>query len=136
MTDPGILFEEAKKAREYSYSPYSRFAVGAALLTSDGKIISGCNVENSSFGITNCAERTALFKAVSEGERSFLAIAIAGGKVLPDGAMEEAFCPPCGACRQALLEFCKKDLSVIIGKEDGTYMVTTLGELMPMAFGV
>ncbi len=135
MTDPGILFEEAKKAREYSYSPYSRFAVGAALLTSDGKIISGCNVENSSFGITNCAERTALFKAVSEGERSFFAIAIAGAKVLPDGTKEEAFCPPCGACRQALLEFCKEDLSVIIGKEDGTYMVTTLGELMPLAFG-
>ena len=136
MTDPGILFEEAKKAREYSYSPYSRFAVGAALLTSDGKIISGCNVENSSFGITNCAERTALFKAVSEGERSFSAIAIAGARVLSDGTKEEAFCPPCGACRQALLEFCKEDLSVIIGKEDGTYMVTTLGELMPMAFGL
>ena len=136
MTDHRILFEEAKKAREYSYSPYSHFAVGAALLTSDGKIISGCNVENSSFGITNCAERTALFKAVSEGERSFFAIAIAGAKVLPDGTKEEAFCPPCGACRQALLEFCKEDLSVIIGKEDGTYMVTTLGELMPMAFGL
>ena len=136
MTDPGILFEEAKKAREYSYSPYSHFAVGAALLTSDGKIISGCNVENSSFGITNCAERTALFKAVSEGERSFSAIAIAGARVLSDGTKEEAFCPPCGVCRQALLEFCKEDLSVIIGKEDGTYMVTTLGELMPIAFGL
>lgn len=135
MTDHGTLFEEAKKAREYSYSPYSHFAVGAALLTSDGKIIRGCNVENSSFGITNCAERTALFKAVSEGERSFFAIAIAGAKVLPDGTKEEAFCPPCGACRQALLEFCKEDLSVIIGKEDGTYMVTTLGKLMPLAFG-
>lgn len=136
MTDPGILFEEAKKAREYSYSPYSHFAVGAALLTSDGKIISGCNVENSSFGVTNCAERTALFKAVSEGERSFSAIAIAGARVLSDGTKEEAFCPPCGVCRQALLEFCKEDLSVIIGKEDGTYMVTTLGELMPIAFGL
>lgn len=134
MTDPGLLYEEAKKARGNSYSPYSHFAVGAALLTSDGKIIRGCNIENSSYGVTNCAERTALFKAVSEGERDFSAIAIAGGRVCKDGTIEEAFCPPCGVCRQALSEFCSEDLSVIIGKEDGTYMVTTLGELMPLAF--
>ena len=134
MIDYGLLFEEAKKARENSYSPYSHFAVGAALLTGDGKIITGCNVENSSFGVTNCAERTALFSAVAKGERDFLAIAIAGAKVLSDGTMKEAFCPPCGVCRQALFEFCKKELSVIIGKADGTYMVTTLGELFPLAF--
>ena len=136
MTDPGLLFEEAKKAREYSYSPYSHFAVGAALLTEDGKIYTGCNIENSSFSVTNCAERTALFKAVSEGERKFFAIAIAGAKVLNDGTKEEAFCPPCGVCRQALSEFCNEDLSVMIGKEDGTYMVTTLKELLPFKFGL
>lgn len=134
MIDQRLLFEEAKKARENSYSPYSRFAVGAALLTKGGKIIRGCNVENSSYGVSNCAERTAVFAAVAEGERDFSAIAIAGAKVLPDGTMEEAFCPPCGVCRQALSEFCRKELSVIIGKEDGTYMVTTLGELFPLAF--
>ena len=135
MTDPGLLFEEAKKAREDSYSPYSHFAVGAALLTEDGKIIRGCNVENSSYGVSNCAERTALFSAVAQGERKFRAIAIVGAGVREDGTKEEAFCPPCGICRQALSEFCGEDLSVIIGKEDGTYMVTTLGELIPMAFG-
>lgn len=134
MTDYGFLFEEAKKAGEYSYSPYSRFAVGTALLTKSGKIYLGCNVENASYGVSNCAERTALFKAVSEGEKSFSAIAIAGAKVLSDGTKEEVFCPPCGVCRQALSEFCGKELSIIIGKEDGTYMVTTLGELLPHAF--
>lgn len=136
MTDYGFLLEEAKKAREYSYSPYSHFAVGAALLTEEGKIYTGCNVENSSYGVSNCAERTALFKAVSEGEKEFSAIAIAGARVSSDGTKEEVFCPPCGVCRQALSEFCKEDLSVIIGKEDGTYMVTTLKELLPLKFGL
>ena len=136
MMDPGLLFEEAKKARDYTYSPYSHFAVGAALLTEEGKVYTGCNVENSSYGVSNCAERTALFKAVSEGELKFSAIAITGAKVLSDGTKEEAFCPPCGVCRQALSEFCNEDLSVIIGKEDGTYMVTTLKELLPFKFGL
>lgn len=136
MTDYGFLLEEAKKAREYSYSPYSHFAVGAALLTEEGKIYTGCNVENSSYGVSNCAERTALFKAVSEGEKEFSAIAIAGARVSSDGTKEEVFCPPCGVCRQALSEFCSNDLSVIIGKEDGTYMVTTLKELLPLKFGL
>ncbi|MBP5164566.1 MAG: cytidine deaminase [Lachnospiraceae bacterium] len=136
MTDYGFLLEEAKKAREYSYSPYSHFAVGAALLTETGKIYTGCNVENSSYGVSNCAERTALFKAVSEGEKEFSAIAVVGAKVLSDGSKEEVFCPPCGVCRQALSEFCSNDLSVIIGKEDGTYMVTTLKELLPLKFGL
>ncbi len=134
MTDLGLLLEEAKKAREKSYSPYSHFAVGAALLTENGRIIRGCNVENSVNGASNCAERTAVFSAVAQGEKNFSAIAIAGARVLPDGTRAEAFCPPCGVCRQTLLEFCSEDLSVIIGKEDGTYMVTTLGELMPLAF--
>ena len=110
--------------------------MGAALLTETGKIYTGCNVENSSYGVSNCAERTALFKAVSEGEKEFSAIAVVGAKVLSDGSKEEVFCPPCGVCRQALSEFCSNDLSVIIGKEDGTYMVTTLKELLPLKFGL
>lgn len=128
MTD-GELFALALKARENAYAPYSHFKVGAALLTAEGKTYLGCNVENSSSGATCCAERVALFKALSEGDRNFSAIAVAGGK---DGGFEKA-CFPCGICRQALGEFCGDDFRIIVGDKDG-YRVFTLGELLPYGF--
>lgn len=119
------LFDLAVKARERAYAPYSRYAVGAALLTQDGKVYLGVNIENASFGATNCAERTAIFSAVAAGEREFVAIAIAGGRA---GEMPSA-CTPCGICRQVLAEFCKPDLQVIL--LDGAHR---LDELLPMSF--
>lgn len=122
------LMERAVAARERAYAPYSRFLVGAALLSADGKVYTGCNVENAAYTPTNCAERTAFFKAVSEGARDFSAIAIAGGK-----AGELTLCTPCGVCRQVMAEFCKPDFRVIMG--DGVSVLsTTLGDLLPMAF--
>ena len=105
--DYGYLMEEALKARKAAYAPYSGFQVGAVLLCADGSIYTGCNVENSSYGAACCAERTAFFKAVSEGKRSFRAIAVVGGK--KDGEVLES-CPPCGICRQVMREFCSSDL--------------------------
>ena len=119
----------AQKARENSYSPYSHFRVGAALLTKSGKVYTGCNVENAGFSATNCAERTAIFKAVSEGERDFEAIAIIGGR---DGETS-AFCAPCGVCRQVIAEFCNKDFKIILGNEEN-YKIYTLETLLPFAF--
>lgn len=121
------LVQRAIRAKEYSYSPYSGFRVGAALLTESGKIYTGCNIENAAYSPTNCAERTAVFKAVSEGEREFLAIAVAG-----DG---EDYLTPCGVCRQVLLEFCdpQKFLVLMVGKEQ-EYREMTLGELLPASF--
>lgn len=124
------LFEAAKSARDYSYSPYSDYAVGAALLAKSGKIYTGVNVENASFSATNCAERTAIFKAVSEGEKEFEAIAIAGGKA---GDSSSADCTPCGVCRQVLAEFCDEDFNVIV-QEAGKPELVKLGELLPMSF--
>ncbi len=129
MTDKELIIL-ANAARENSYSPYSHMAVGAALLTADGKVYSGCNVENAAYGVTNCAERTALFAAVAAGERRFTAIAIAGGKA---GDAPAALFPPCGTCRQALSEFCSADLRIVLGTPEAP-LVTTLGELLPMAF--
>ncbi len=125
------LTEAAKKAAENSYSPYSGFTVGAALLTKDGKIYTGCNIENAAYSVANCAERTAFFKAVSEGEREFKAMAVVGGR---DGDFTD-FCYPCGVCRQALSEFCGEDFMIITIKENGEYKKTTLGELLPSSFG-
>lgn len=119
------LIIEAKKAREYSYSPYSKFRVGAALLSVDGKVFTGCNIENASFGGTNCAERTALFKAISEGYNNFTKIA-----VISDS---EKYIVPCGICRQVLSEF-SLDMEVIMAKKDGEYTIKTLRDLMPLAF--
>ncbi len=119
------LMEKAIKARENAYVPYSKFPVGAALLTEDGKVYTGVNVENASFGITNCAERTALFKAVSEGDRKFKAIAVVGDTEGPVA--------PCGACRQALAEF-DPNLTLILGNLKGDTMVISLKELLPGAF--
>lgn len=126
------LAEEALRARENAYAPYSGFAVGAALLCADGKIFSGCNVESASYGVTVCAERVALWKAVSGGEREFAALAVAGGKA---GAPAADFCPPCGVCRQALAEFCGGDFLVLLVKSSGETRSCTLGGLLPMRFG-
>ena len=110
-----MLLTQAKKAMENAYAPYSGYCVGAALLTKSGKVYLGCNIENASFSPTCCAERTAFFKAVSEGEREFAAIAVAGGK---HGKVERIF-PPCGVCRQVMQEFCGPDFVICMAKEDG-----------------
>ncbi len=129
------LAEQALAMRRFSYIPYSRFSVGAALLGEDGKIYTGCNVENAAYGPSNCAERTAVFKAVSEGCRRFQAIAVAGGPADadPDKGLPE--CPPCGVCRQVLREFCADDFPVILVRSAQDWRVMTLGELLPASFG-
>ncbi len=129
MTDYAPLMAMAQRAREQSYSPYSHFRVGAALLTASGKIYTGCNIENAAFSATVCAERTAFFKAVSEGERAFEAIAIVGGK---EGETAP-FCAPCGVCRQVMAEFCRKDFKLILGNESH-FEVFTLDMVLPFSF--
>ncbi len=126
------LIEKAFEMLKFSYSPFSCFRVGAALLTKSKKIYTGCNIENSSFGATNCAERTAIFKAVSEGQKDFEAICIVGGK---NGIVED-FCTPCGICRQVLAEFCKPDFKIILAKSKTEYKIFTLGELLPKSFSL
>lgn len=126
------LIQEAITAMQYSYSPYSHFRVGAALLTKSGKIYRGCNIENAAYTPTNCAERTAFFKAVSEGELKFDAICIVGGK---DGVLEE-YAPPCGVCRQVMMEFCDPEtFKIILATDETHYTVFTLKELLPLGFG-
>lgn len=126
------LIREAILSLKYSYTPYSNFKVGAALLTSDLKIYTGCNIENASFTPTNCAERTAYFKAVSEGHREFLAIAIVGGK---EGVLSD-YCSPCGVCRQVMMEFGDpKSFLVILAKSEEEYKIYTLEEILPLGFG-
>ncbi len=124
------LIEMAKTATSNAYAPYSDFCVGAALLCKNGKIYTGCNIENSSFSPTSCAERTAFFKAISEGERAFEAIAIVGGKNLDFSD----FCYPCGVCRQVMSEFCKGEFRIILGKADGEIIEATLSDLLPNGF--
>ena len=126
------LIRRAFAARKFAYTPYSHFNVGAALLTRNGKVYTGCNIENAGYIATNCAERTALFKAVSEGERQFSAIAIVGSK---EGTVNELVTGPCGVCRQALYEFSGPDLTVIMARTEEDYIVTTLGQLLPYGFG-
>lgn len=127
------LIEQAVIAREQSYAPYSHFTVGAALVTPEGKIYRGCNIENAAYTPTNCAERTAFFKALSEGERKFSAIAIVGGH---EDADELEYCPPCGVCRQVMMEFCdKEDFQIILARSGTKYTTYTLGKLFPMGFG-
>ena len=126
------LIEQAIEARSHAYTPYSHFQVGAALLTKQGKVYKGCNIENAAYTPSNCAERTAIFKAVSEGEREFAAIAIVGSmegesNTLPTG--------PCGVCRQVMAEFCSLDMPVIIAKSPADYITMTMGELLPLSFG-
>ena len=124
------LLAMAEEARGASYSPYSGISVGAALLTADGKVYRGANIENSSFTPTVCAERVAFFKAISEGERDFVAIAISGGV---DGKPSKADFPPCGVCRQVMSEFCKKDFYVIWGNEE-KITKKTLAQILPDGF--
>lgn len=127
---PEKLVALAVKARENSYCPYSGFAVGAALECADGTVYTGCNIENAAFGPTVCAERTAVFKAVSEGRREFRALAVVGGKA--DGSVSSE-CPPCGVCRQVLREFCGDDFPVYLS--DGkTVRTIRLLELLPESF--
>lgn len=123
MTDEELV-QEAIKYREHSYSPYSHFAVGAAVLTKSGHVYGGCNIENASYPVTNCAERTAIFKAVSEGYREFAAIAIVADTPGP--------CSPCGMCRQAISEF--KIPRIIMANLKGAVQVATLAEILPFAF--
>ena len=134
MTDKELV-SLALKAREMSYSPYSNFAVGAALLTKSGKVYLGCNIENAGYTPTNCAERTAFFKAVSEGEREFSAIAIVGGKGTDESALAD-YAYPCGICRQVMREFCDPDdFNIILYKNSGEYLVQTLEQMLPHSFG-
>ena len=123
------LVQKAKEAMQYAHSPYSGYCVGAALLCKDGSIYTGCNVENASYSATNCAERTAFFKAVSEGKREFEAIAICGGK---SGVIEGTF-PPCGVCRQVMREFCEDDFIIYLISSEGVESYT-LQELLPVSF--
>ncbi len=125
------LISRALEARKNAYAPYSDFRVGAALLSDSGEIYTGCNIENSAYTPTNCAERTAFFKAVSEGVRGFRAICIAGG---PGEREPEKPCPPCGVCRQVMLEFCGPDFEVILAVNGQQYEVYTLDRLAPMGF--
>lgn len=120
------LLEQAIAARDNAYVPYSKFPVGAALLTSDGKVYLGCNIENAGYSMTNCAERTAMFKAVSEGDRTFTALAVS--------ADTEGPVSPCGACRQVLAEFCDPDMPVYLTNLKGDVQDTTISELLPGAF--
>ena len=124
------LIELAQEAMRHAYAPYSGFRVGAALLCADGSVYQGCNIENAAYSPTNCAERTAFFKAVYDGHRDFTALAVCGGK---DGCLT-GFCPPCGVCRQVMGEFCKEDFLVYIAGPDGQYRTRTLSQLLPDSF--
>lgn len=126
------MIELATEQLKFSYAPYSNFKVGAALLTEGGKIFTGCNIENAAFTPTNCAERTAFFKAVSEGERAFQAICIVGGK---EGKITE-YAAPCGVCRQVMMEFCNPEtFQIILAMDKEQYEIFTLKELLPLGFG-
>lgn len=127
------LIAAAYSARKLSYSPYSHYQVGAALLAGDGQIITGCNIENAAYTPTNCAERTAFFKAVSEGIKDFQAIAVMGS---PEGDVLTQYAFPCGVCRQVMMEFCNpQKFQIIVAKSENDYRVMTLRELLPEGFG-
>lgn len=126
-----MLIQQAIKAREFAYTPYSHFKVGAALLGKNGKVYLGCNIENAGYTPSNCAERTAFFKAVSEGVTEFEKIAIVAGK-----EAIESYTAPCGVCRQVMMEFCKpEEFKVIMAKSPEDYKEMTLAELLPLGFG-
>lgn len=126
------LMERAKEARRRAYAPYSRFSVGAALLCADGETVLGCNVENASYSPTCCAERVALFSAISRGKRDFSAIAVVGGS----GEDPQSMVTPCGVCRQVLAEFCSSDFEVLLLEESGDVRSISLGELLPLGFSL
>lgn len=127
---PQTLIEFAKEAMRFAYAPYSGYKVGAALLSKDGRVFTGCNIENAAYGPTNCAERTAFFKAVSEGERKFSKIAVVGGKALNFAD----YFAPCGVCRQVMREFCEDSFVILLGKNGDEYKSITLYELLPLSF--
>ncbi len=128
-----MLIQAAREARKNSYAPYSHYMVGAALLIADGQVVTGCNIENAAYTPTNCAERTAFFKAVSEGQREFRAIAVAGS---PEGDELTQYAYPCGVCRQVMAEFCDPEsFEIIVAGPAGAYRVMTLRELLPESFG-
>jgi len=139
QTDYKELIRSAFQARKRAYTPYSRFQVGAALLAKNGTVYQGCNIENASYPATNCAERTAFYKAVSEGVREFQAIAIVGGSVLYPKTAEENqctdLCSPCGICRQVMQEFCRDDFVIYVVNSEEDYQRYTLKELLPFGFG-
>ena len=124
------LCRVAVEARKHAYAPYSGVKVGAALMTTSGKVYTGCNIENAAFSPTMCAERVAFAKAISEGEREFLAIAVAGGK----GDTVDGACPPCGVCRQVMAEFCRPDFLVMTVTGEDTFTQQPLMKLLPQAF--
>ncbi len=128
---PEQLVELAKEAMTHAYAPYSGYFVGAALLCHDGTVYQGCNIENSAFGPTNCAERTAFFKAIYDGHRDFKAIAVCGGK----GGVITGLFPPCGVCRQVMREFCEQDFEIYMVKPEG-FDTVTLAELLPHSFSL
>ncbi len=130
--DKTALIRAAFAAREKAYTPYSHFKVGAALLAKNGQVFTGCNIENAAYTPTNCAERTALFKAVSEGVTQFAAIAVVGSR---EGEVNTLVTGPCGVCRQALFEFGGPELIVLMAKSETDYIETTLGQLLPYGFG-
>ena len=131
--DDKQLVELAFEARVRAYTPYSNWTVGAALLCADGTVYQGCNIENAAFGPSNCAERTAFFRAVYDGKRDFEAIAVVGG---PSGREAREFCAPCGVCRQVMQEFCDPDsFRIVMGRSDGRMRTYLLGELLPEGFG-
>ena len=127
------LIAQALLARKNAYVPYSHFAVGAALLAASGRVYTGCNIENAAYSPTNCAERTAVFKAVSEGERSFLKLAVVAGHDALDAPLP-AIVSPCGVCRQVLTEFATPDMVVLLAKSEDDYEAYTLGALLPLGF--
>lgn len=132
MTNEQLILE-AKKARERAYTPYSNFKVGAALVGKSGKIYHGCNIENAAYTPTNCAERTAFFKAVSEGELEFVKIAVVGGA---DGTEADELCAPCGVCRQVMMEFCNPEtFTIVLANGKGQWIEKTLKEILPYGFG-
>ena len=127
---PEKLVQLAQEAMMRAYAPYSGYKVGAALLCADGTVYQGCNIENASYSPTNCAERTAFFKAVYDGHREFKAIAVCGGK---DGVITDAF-PPCGVCRQVMREFCDEDFIIYMVGAEGSFETLTLAQLLPYSF--
>ena len=129
---PEKLIELAKEAMDCAYAPYSEFRVGAALLCADGSVYQGSNIENAAYSPTNCAERTAFFRAVYDGHREFTALAVCGGK---NGTITD-FCYPCGVCRQVMGEFCGNDFLIYIGGPDGQYQTRTLSQLLPDSFAL
>lgn len=121
-----LLIKMAIQSRDRAYAPYSKFKVGAAVLTEDSSIYTGCNIENSSYGATNCAERTAIFKAISEGHTNIKVIAVVGDK--------QSYLAPCGICRQVILEFATKDIKIILAKNLNDYIVKSMEEILPLPF--